>query len=815
MTPDALQQQPAWLDALHPREGRYVLGPLLGAGGMGDVREAWDVVLRRTVALKILKKIDPLSLTRFIHEAQLQGRLVHPNICRIYDVESADGAPRIAMQLVRGPTLADAAEDLTLKEIVTILAQVAEAVHAAHRIKLVHRDLKPSNILLEKDAEQRWVPYVCDFGLAMDQEESSLTQSLGIKGTPAYMAPEQLRGDRGQIGPATDIYALGGTLYFAIYGEPPRTFPLAEEMLLGRRMKPLVLPRPAHRELPRDLETILQKCLELKPSLRFHSAAALAEDLWRHLNGQKIHARPVGLLDLLGRWLRPRRRLSLAAGLGSCLILAGLLGQRAYRTSASDQQAEWTRLFALQATELEQDLRVEKMLPIHDLRPSFARIRARMADFSDRLGSLDTQAQGPGHVALARCRFLLKDFAGAQAELEQAWNLGVRSGEVASLLARIQVASPELESAIARPWEALGAPGKGLPAEGGSLREATVAYLQRDYYKALGLATAEHAKNPYHFEPVYLRAMSLLAWADQAMDSGDFQGAEEKYREAMADGASYLFQAQSDDRIHHLLLRASRRLAALLLNRGSLTAAVLDNLRTRCEQALKLDPADPDLQHDWLQTAFLRAMLLTNQGRDPAPALESAQVFLGLQGNAPLAPAVQADQALLQWRLAERSFSRGEAAAATLSAPLTLPPEQRVDILNFTARVQATRGEDPSATLDAALETLRPLQDALSWRLCEVAAETWLLRAQWQASLGGDAAAALDRAKALVDLALQTNPGSATAQALSGLAQVQEAALAPGKRALLFLQARERLRLAEAIQPGGRHLDLLKRALKA
>ena len=105
MPADALLQ-PEWLatqEPLQPRQGRYVLGPLLGQGGMGEVREAWDVVLRRTVALKILKTMNPVSLIRFMHEAQIHARLVHPNICRLYDVESSEGAPRISLQLVRGP----------------------------------------------------------------------------------------------------------------------------------------------------------------------------------------------------------------------------------------------------------------------------------------------------------------------------------------------------------------------------------------------------------------------------------------------------------------------------------------------------------------------------------------------------------------------------------------------------------------------------------------------------------------------------------------------------------------------------------------
>jgi len=225
MSADTPLHQPEWLEVHQPSIGRYILGPILGMGGAGEVREAWDVVLCRTVALKVLRKMEPVGLIRFMHEAQIQSRLVHPNICRIYDVDNSGGVPKIAMQLVRGPTLAQLAPELTVRQIAVILAQVAEAIHAAHRLQLIHRDLKPSNILLERDPGGAWIPFVCDFGLAMVLDEPSITLGPGLLGTPAFMAPEQITGDRRLVGPATDVYALGATLHFALYGEAPRPAP--------------------------------------------------------------------------------------------------------------------------------------------------------------------------------------------------------------------------------------------------------------------------------------------------------------------------------------------------------------------------------------------------------------------------------------------------------------------------------------------------------------------------------------------------------------------------------------------------------------
>ncbi|HLO67246.1 MAG TPA: serine/threonine-protein kinase, partial [Holophaga sp.] len=250
------QLQPKWLRPDLPREGRYVLGPLLGKGGMGEVVEAWDVVLCRAVALKSMRDLDAPAMIRFMHEAQIQARVVHPNICRIYDIETGDRALRIAMQLVKGPSLEQASRQLSINEAVAILAQVAEAVHAAHRVHLIHRDLKPSNILLERDGDGRWTPYICDFGLALSLDEPALSLGHTVLGTPAYMAPEQLEGDRDRICPATDVYALGGTLHFCLMGHPPG--------LLGA--KGAGTQRPG---LPGDLNLILDTALAPDPGRRY------------------------------------------------------------------------------------------------------------------------------------------------------------------------------------------------------------------------------------------------------------------------------------------------------------------------------------------------------------------------------------------------------------------------------------------------------------------------------------------------------------------------------------------------------------------
>lgn len=246
---------------------------------MGEVYEAWDIVLARPVALKILQHLEPAAMIRFMHEAQLHARLDSPNICRIYDVDATGGTPRIAMQLIRGPTLEDAAKDLRLDEIISILGQVAEAVHGAHLLNLIHRDIKPSNILLQWSEQNGWIPYICDFGLAMAMDGPSVTQPLALTGTPAYMAPEQVRGDRSLVGPATDVYGIGSTLYFTLLGRPPCVSTTTAEMLRVKRERGFPSPRSLEPDLPPALEAILLKCLEPDPQDRYPTAAALGAEL--------------------------------------------------------------------------------------------------------------------------------------------------------------------------------------------------------------------------------------------------------------------------------------------------------------------------------------------------------------------------------------------------------------------------------------------------------------------------------------------------------------------------------------------------------
>ena len=719
MPAETLQVQPGWLDPSFPRKGRYILGPALGQGGMGEVREAWDVVLRRTVALKILRAMDPVSLIRFMHEAQIHARVVHPNICRIYDVDDTEGAPRIAMQLVRGATLAELAHQLTLAEILDLFTRVAEAVHAAHKLHLIHRDLKPSNILMESRAEGGWTPYVCDFGLAMALDEPALTYSQGIKGTPAYMAPEQIRGDRHLVGPATDVYALGGTLYYALYDQVPMWACMDAHSMLGLGPRPQTLPRCPNHDLPRDLETLLQKCMEPDPARRFQSMAALAAEFRRVARGEPIHTRPTSGLR---RWLPVLKGHGKTAGLG--LLAAGgltlALGLAESRISHHHtQRAEWTRRFALEAADLENQLRVEKMLPVHDLRPVYTRIERQIEGIQARIETLGPEAEGPGRYALGQARFLMRDYRGARQDLEQAWTLGNQGPEVALSLAKALVVTefqdesqtrfdtgqphpPGLETA--RRVEELFRLGSGWNADSEDLSRALLAFSQRDYPRAAAAAHASFADHPWLFEAATLEGLSLYAQGQEQARSGDPAGAEHSYREAMASAQHFMTLARSDVGFQHTFLLAGRGLATLQWARGTLTLDTLTAMQRQCQEALRLDPDQEDLQDDHLALSILKAACLRNQGRDPQPELASALAFLDARARAPLSPELKADRMLLHWGLAERQFARGQDPRPELAEALKdaghtrfLDQDCLPQLMAFKAQVEA--GPDRGARI--------------------------------------------------------------------------------------------------------------------
>ncbi len=308
--------------------GGYDLLEKIGRGGMGVVYRARQRSLGRIVAVKMISAGElaaPETLRRFKLEAGAAAKLQHPGLVAIHEVGEHDGLPYFSMEYVPGGrTLAGliAEKPMPPHAAAACLEKVARAMEHAHAHGVLHRDLKPSNILLDEQGE----PRVADFGLARHLDtDSSLTISKNVLGSPAYMPPEQAGGRRGECGPASDVYSLGAVLYHCVTGRPPFAGESVQTVLLQVREADPVPPRRLNASLPRDLDTIILKCLEKSPGRRYPSAAALADDLARFLHGEPVAARPLGLSGRLWRWAQ--RHPSAAALIAvSLLALAGGLG---------------------------------------------------------------------------------------------------------------------------------------------------------------------------------------------------------------------------------------------------------------------------------------------------------------------------------------------------------------------------------------------------------------------------------------------------------------------------------------------------------
>jgi hypothetical protein len=305
--------------AVRERIGRYEIRAELGRGGVGVVYDAWDPKLGREVALKTLiagRDASAVQIERFLREVRACAKLRHPHIVSVHDAGVIDGCFYLAMDVIRGASLAnllDTNTPLTPRQAVKFLLPIARALQHAHEQGFLHRDVKPENILVDGDGEA----YLTDFGLAIDLAETErLTRTNQSLGTPAFMAPEQLRGNHRE--PRMDVYGLGATLFECLAGRLPfqgESFPELMHQILHHEVPS---PRDYCPRLAPDLEAVVLTCLEKEPERRYATPGALADDLDRFLAGEAVHARAPSALRKLGRRLARHR--ALAFGLGVALL---------------------------------------------------------------------------------------------------------------------------------------------------------------------------------------------------------------------------------------------------------------------------------------------------------------------------------------------------------------------------------------------------------------------------------------------------------------------------------------------------------------
>jgi serine/threonine-protein kinase len=481
------------------RFGPYESLELLGVGGQGRVYRAYDPRLQRQVALKLLRGARPEAHLR---EARSQAQVEHRNVCRVYEVGEVEGQPYIALQLIRGRILTqDAAEP---RDMVRLIRDAAEGVHAAHRQGLLHLDLKPSNLLISEEGGEAIV-YVTDFGLAAESRETG----KGPLGSPPYCAPEQADRARAPLDQRTDVYGLGATLYTALTGRPPFLAESLADLLLQIQERDPVRPSLVSRAVPRDLEAILLKAMAKAPEERYATALAFADDLERWLKGMPILARPSSWAGRVAKRVRRNPGASLSLAVLLLVSLAGA-GWAAHDAAQRRHTKMLLQTFSEDMRTLELRLYAMRMLPPEDHRSIEKDLRERLKRIEASLGDMGDLAPA-GHYALGLGYRSLREWEPSARHFKAAWEAGFRTPESAEATG---IAYGILTTVLSRQAEALPEPA----------REKAQADIQRQWGDPGARILATYAGTPQ--ETPYCAAM-------EAYHRKDFDGVFEHCLEAV------------------------------------------------------------------------------------------------------------------------------------------------------------------------------------------------------------------------------------------------------------------------------------------
>ena len=617
---------------------RYEQIEYLAQGGMARVFRAEDPRLKRTVALKLLDNPHATALKRFLQEARAQARVDHPHVCHIYEVGEVGGHPYIAMEFINGLPIDKVRSLMGLEQKVQALKVVAEAVHAAHRLGLIHRDLKPPNILVEK-RDEGWWPVVLDFGLAGQQESQGLTVVGSLMGTPEYMAPEQARGETDHQDRRTDVYALGATLFTVLLGRPPFRSESLHQLLMMVMNEEAPRPRSLDPRLPEDLETIILKCLEKEPHRRYDSAKLLAEDLQRYLDGEPLLARPTGWRDRVRKLIRRNRTLSAVVAVSASALV--LLGGMMVRTQwQARTRAQLAQRFGLESERMEGSFRLAQRLPLHDMSPHKAELRAWMARLEGELKALGPETLGPGHFALGRACLTLGEPRLALGHLERAWQAGNQGPEMAAALglAHIRVleearreaeglSSKEARDArMAELQASHGRPALAFLRLSGSgpsvVQEGRIAFLEERYDEALAKARQVLERDPWLVEAHKLVAQVELARSRSLFELGAYEAADQASERGLVAALDTQNLARSDVEAYLLEGDAHSQEMGRAVRQGRPYEAKAENARAALDKALHADPESAEAHVRMARLYYQWADGAMDKGQDLGTSLE-------------------------------------------------------------------------------------------------------------------------------------------------------------------------------------------------
>jgi eukaryotic-like serine/threonine-protein kinase len=768
---------------------RYRVERLLGTGGMGTVYKAFDPTLGRYVALKFLHRNDDDHTQRFLREARAQARIAHPHVCQVHEVGEVEGRPYIAMQLIDGRSLGELCEELAIATKVRLIRDVARAVHAAHRNGLIHRDLKPGNILLARDESGELHPFVVDFGLAQEQDETALSRTGMISGTPAYISPEQAQGK--PLDRRTDVYSLGVVLYELLAGVPPfRGSNLARILvqLVQEDAKPL---RQFDPTIPEDLETLVAKCLEKDPVRRYESARDLAEDLDRFLKGEPILARPAGWRYRAGKRLRKHKALAVVSA-AAVLALVALGAFSVRQQLRARERAELAQRFGQRLGELESSMMYEAFLPRHDVSPHKRRLRREMDAIAAEMKRLGEIAQGPGNFAIGQGYLALHQYETARMYLERAWQAGERSPAIAISLGRALAASYErtlAEANLQTSGEEIDRNYR-LPAlnylaetakdsQSSPYTMALVAYFGRRYPEAAAQAHRAYLLKASFYEAGELEATINLTQGNDAAKAGHYAEAQRFFDRAGQSYAQLIQQAPSEPGLY--AGDCDRRVRSISTEMASQDVPETQVVQAvaACDLALAVDP---ELADALINKASLFSRLGEQElkrGTDPQAVLSTAislaerAATLDARDVRPYNKLTFCHRLLAQWQLGRGVDPTDEIQKSIAAAGRAVEVQPRMASSRLglgtaylvLAHDQQRRGADPRQALAqaaASYEKAISLDPGFLLAYTNLG-NTWKSMAEVQVAQGADPSGSVAKAAAAFEHAVQLNPNYAPA----------------------------------------------------